>query len=71
MIKRLVNLTILLDCCDQLIMTSTGPTLDYNSHVLGTYISDGISLERKSYKNDKDNDRHLHLNPNGQWMVCT
>ena len=71
MIKRLVNLIISLDCCDQLIMTSTGPTLEYNSHVLGTYIYDGISLERISYKNDKDNDRHLHFNPNGHWMVCT
>ena len=76
MIKRLVNLTILLDCCDQLIMTSTGPTLYYNSHVLGTYISNGIhgrihGYERISYKNDKDNDSHLSFDPNGQWMVCT
>lgn len=56
-------------CCHRLIITSTGPTLTYQSEVPGTYIKDGISREMISYKNDKDNDLHLHSNAKNEWMV--
>ena len=71
MINKFVNLYILLGCCHRLIITSTGPTLTYQSEVPGTYIKDGISREMISYKNDKDNDLHLHSNAKNEWMVRT
>ena len=61
----------LLGCCDRFILTSTGDTLDYNSVVLGTYKAVGVSNGRSLYKNEIDNDSHLHFNSKNEWMVCT
>ena len=41
---------ILVDCCGELIITSTGAAIDYNSDVLGTYRKNGISNGMDSYK---------------------
>ena len=60
---------ILIGCCYQLTITSTGAALNYNSLVLGTYRKEGISNGRDSYKNDNNNDRHLHFSPNKNWIV--
>ena len=56
-------------CCDQLVINSTGAAVNHRSTALGTYRNDGISNGRVSYKNDKDNDNHLHFAPNNNWMV--
>ena len=60
---------IQIGCCDQLLLTSTGAVLNINSLLLGTYQKDGISNDKDSYKNDNDNDRHLHFTPTNNWMV--
>ena len=69
MTELIVNWYILIGCCDQLAVTSTGPTVNFNLMALGTYRSNGIWNGKTSYKNDNDNDRYLHLNPENNWMV--
>ena len=71
LINRLNFWVFILGCCDRLILTSTGNTLDYNSAVLGTYKAVGVSYGRSHYKNEKDNDFHLHFNSDNTWLVCT
>ena len=62
-------MTLSIVCCDQLTITSIGAALDHNPGVLGSYQKDGISNQRDSYKNDNDNDRHLHFAPTNNWRV--
>ena len=58
-------------CCDLLVITSTGLALQHRQEVLGAYRTDGISNGRHSYKNDNNQDRHLHFGSNKKWMVST
>ena len=60
---------ILVSCCDELILTSSGATHTHQSNVLGTYRKNGASNGWVSYKNDNDRDRHLHFSTNTYWMV--
>jgi len=53
-------------------ITSTGAAKEVQESCLGTYeITDQISNNRPVYKNVKDNDRYLHLNPGkpNKWMI--
>ena len=58
-------------CCDLLVITSTGLALQHRQEVLGAYRTDGISNGRHSYKNDNNQDRHLHFGSNKRWLVST
>lgn len=71
LITRLINWLFLLGCCDRFILTSTGDTLYHNLAVLGTYKAVGVSNGRSLYKNEKDNDLHLHFTSVNKWLVCT
>ena len=76
LMARLIDWLLLLGCCDRLIITSKGDTLDYNSAVLGTYIVDGVSNGWSLYKNMENhgNGENLYLHYNDAeyiWLVCT
>ena len=57
------------ECCDKLIISSTGLTKDYQPEVLGHYKQFGYSNGRLVYKNDNGNGYYLHFTTNGKWLV--
>ena len=71
----IIDWLLLLGCCDRLIITSNGVTLDYDPAVLGTYIVDVVSNGKSSYKNMENlwngENIYLHYNPENIWLVCT
>ena len=55
------------ECCNTVDITSTGFAKTFHSATLGTYIADGLSNGRVSYKNYEG--AYLYLAPSNKWMV--
>ena len=56
-------------CCDRLILTSSGRALDYHSEGLGTYRTIGMLKRKNLYKNNDHQDRYLSFTQDYQWWV--
>ena len=54
-------------CCNTVTITSTGFAKTFHSAKLGTYIADGLSNGRLSYKNYEG--AYLYFAPSNTWMV--
>ena len=62
---------ILQDCCQQVILNSTGFTRDHKEHVLGTYTRDSLVNNKPAFRKDAVGDSriYLYVNLKGMWEV--